>query len=122
MVERARDMRKDPTPAEAALWDVLRARRFYGFKFRRQHPVGPFVADFLCFELGLIVEVDGGTRDEKRATWLEKLGFKVVRLRDEDVLADPHTALSRGLTPGPRPDVREDKATTSLVTCIDILP
>jgi very-short-patch-repair endonuclease len=109
VVERAREFRRSPTPAEAALWEVVRGRRFYGFRFRRQHPVGPYVAGFFCFELGLVVEVDGGVhdgdgfeeKDEERTIWLEKLGFKVVRLQGEDVLADPRAALTQGLTPGP---------------------
>jgi very-short-patch-repair endonuclease len=55
----ARSMRKAPTEAEAALWRIVRNRRFSGYKFKRQVPIGGYIADFVCFEARLIVEADG---------------------------------------------------------------
>ena len=96
----ARELRQAPTPAEEALWDLLRDRRFLGQKFRRQVPVGPFFADFLCERLRLIVELDGGVHDlpaqkahdENRDAVLHEHGYTVLRLRNEDVLPDPQVA------------------------------
>ncbi len=62
----AREMRHDPTRAEQAVWRLLRGRRFRGLKFRRQVPVGPYIADFACIEAGLIVECDGGQHGDAR--------------------------------------------------------
>jgi len=59
-LDRARSLRKSLTDTERLLWSKLRGRRFGGFKFRRQVPLGPFIADFVCFEQRLIVELDGG--------------------------------------------------------------
>lgn len=87
----ARSMRKAPTEAEAALWRILRNRRFSGFKFRRQVPIGGYIADFVCFEARLIVEADGSqhaesVRDERRDRWLEAQGFRIRRFWNGDIL------------------------------------
>jgi very-short-patch-repair endonuclease len=91
----ARNLRKNMTKAEACLWKYgLRARMRKGFGFRRQRPVLNYIADFMCKELKLIIEVDGIThtydgasnRDELRQQNLEKAGFKVIRFTDEEVL------------------------------------
>jgi very-short-patch-repair endonuclease len=58
---RARELRKSSTPAEQLLWQALRNRNLGDHKFRRQHPIGPYIADFFCAEVGLVVEVDGGS-------------------------------------------------------------
>jgi very-short-patch-repair endonuclease len=84
-------MRKQPTEAERLLWAMLRGRRFSEFKFRRQVPVGPFIADFLCYEARLIVEADGGQHcesdsDERRTAWLEAQGFGVLRFWNHEIL------------------------------------
>ena len=94
----ARHMRHDPTEAERVLWLALRGRRFLAWKFRRQAPVGPFIADFLCFEARLIVEVDGGQhaenpRDAERDRWFEANGFRVLRLWNHEVLSSKYVAL-----------------------------
>jgi very-short-patch-repair endonuclease len=87
-------MRHSPTAAEHALWQILRDRRLGGFRFRRQHPVGPFILDFYCPALKLAVEVDGSShaqqveRDEARTRQLEVFGYHVLRVRNEDVLGD----------------------------------
>jgi very-short-patch-repair endonuclease len=79
------------TDAERKLWFALKDRRFAAFKFRRQVPVGRYIADFLCFELRLIVEVDGGqhaesARDVERDDWFAQNEFRVVRFCNNDVL------------------------------------
>jgi len=88
----ARKLRRDMTPAEKKLWAALRARRFAAYKFRRQVPVGPYVADFMCFEARLIVEVDGSqhvesAHDVERDAWLASQGFLVKRFWNGDVLS-----------------------------------
>lgn len=76
------------------LWDVLRAKRLSGLKFRRQHPVQPFFADFACVAESLIVEIDGGyhdyqySDDRSRQQCLESKGWKVIRFSNEEVLSD----------------------------------
>jgi very-short-patch-repair endonuclease len=87
----ARQLRARMTDAERKLWFALKDRRFAAFKFRRQVPVGPYIADFLCFDLRLIVEVDGGqhaesARDVERENWLAQNEFRVVRFWNNDVL------------------------------------
>ena len=86
----AREMRHEPTLAEQALWRILRRRAFHGMKFRRQVPVGPYIADFLCAEAKLIIEADGGQHggvgDEQRDVWLEAQGYRVIRLWNSEVL------------------------------------
>jgi len=94
----ARRMRREPTPAERVLWLALRGRRFLAWKFRRQVPIGPFVADFPCFEARLVIEVDGGhhaenARDVERDRWFAENGFRVLRLWNHEVLKARETAL-----------------------------
>lgn len=85
-------MRRHPTDAEGVLWRKLRDRQLGGVQFRRQHPVGPYIADFYCPERNLIVEVDGGQHvenqeaDERRTKELEKLGYHVLRFWNHEVL------------------------------------
>ena len=74
--ERAKQMRREMTPAERKLWYALRDRRLIGYKFRRQMPVGKYIADFVCLNPKVIIEVDGGqhddnTYDKRRDTWLK---------------------------------------------------
>ena len=87
----ARALRSRMTDAERKLWFALKGRRFDAFKFRRQVPIGPYIADFLCFESRLVVEVDGGqhaesARDVERDAWLARNAFRVVRYWNNDVL------------------------------------
>jgi very-short-patch-repair endonuclease len=91
----ANKLRKDMTKAEACLWKyVLRAGQMKGYQFRRQRPVLNFIADFMCKELGLIIEVDGIThddrleRDKDRDTKLRQAGFYILRFTDEEVLTN----------------------------------
>ena len=89
----ARTMRKQPTEAEDRLWQALRDRRLMRLKFRRQMPVGRFIADFICLEARLIVEVDGSQhggslRDGERDRELSRRGFRVLRFWNDDVLRE----------------------------------
>ncbi|WP_339765564.1 endonuclease domain-containing protein [uncultured Hoeflea sp.] len=89
----ARAMRRAPTEAEQRLWGALRNRRLDRLKFRRQAPVGPYIADFICMEARLIVELDGiqhagSVRDRTRDAELEARGFRVLRFWNDDVMRD----------------------------------
>jgi predicted helicase/very-short-patch-repair endonuclease len=103
-----REFRKNPTETETMLWECLRDRRLYGYKFRRQHPIGRYIADFYCHELKLIIEVDGGIHnkkdqklyDEARQEDLEARGYQVVRLATDEVKRDLPGALGR-IIPSP---------------------
>ena len=90
---RSRVLRSQPISAEAKLWAKLRDRRFGGFKFVRQAPVGPYFADFLCRERSVVVEVDGGThsteteiaRDVARNKDIASAGYRIFRVHNRDV-------------------------------------
>jgi len=91
----ANKLRKQMTKSEACLWKyALKARKMKGYQFRRQRPVLNYIADFMCKELKLIIELDGIThnseeaavKDAKRTEALERIGFKVIRFKDEEVL------------------------------------
>jgi very-short-patch-repair endonuclease len=91
--QRVRQLRVDATDAERRLWGVLRDRRLAGFKFRRQHRLGPFIVDFICFESRLVIEADGGQHvdnayDERRTAWLEQRGWRVIRFWNTDILTN----------------------------------
>ena len=98
---RARAHRQTMTPSEAALWRVLRANRFKGLRFRRQHPFGPYILDFYCDRAKLAVEVDGGVhqhddqmvRDATRDAWVAKRGVRTLRLPAGLVLESIDAAL-----------------------------
>ena len=88
-----RELRKSPTVAEEKLWPHLRRKQLGGYRFRRQHPVGPYIADFACVAQKLIVEIDGATHgdpdeiryDEKRTAYLKSKGFRVARYGNEEI-------------------------------------
>ena len=90
---RAIELRRLETDAEERAWRLLRGRRIAGFKFRRQHPISGFIVDFYCFELHLVVEIDGPIHDEpdqrgsdrERDAILKGLGLQVVRVRNDEV-------------------------------------
>jgi len=88
---RARSLRKTQTVSEGLLWSVLRARQLCGLKFRRQHPIQPWIVDFACPQEKLVVEIDGRYHDNvaeddlKRQQQLEAKGWKVIRFSDKDV-------------------------------------
>jgi len=91
--ERARELRREATPAERLLWRYL-ARGQVGAKFSRQMPIGPYFADFLCRELMLVVEIDGFSHEMRQAAdavrtrAIEAAGYRVVRYTNADVLGD----------------------------------
>ncbi|MCC7049513.1 MAG: endonuclease domain-containing protein [Alphaproteobacteria bacterium] len=91
-VPRARRLRRDSTDVERLLWGALRSRRFQAHKFRRQHPIGRYVVDFICLSHALIIELDGGQhalqldRDARRTLFFEGQGYRVVRFWNNNVL------------------------------------
>jgi very-short-patch-repair endonuclease len=90
----ARHLRKNMTDAEQRLWRELRYRQLDGRKFRRQAPIGSYIADFVCFEAKVIVELDGGQHaeqfedDSRRTAWLESQGFRLLRVWNHHVFQD----------------------------------
>ena len=90
----ARAQRRNMTRAETMLWQGLRNHRLDGRGFRRQTPIGPYFADFVCLQRKLIVEADGRThetegakvRDEERDCWLQRAGYRVLRFPDDLVI------------------------------------
>lgn len=101
IITRARSPRRTGTDAENLMWKHLRARRLGGHKFRRQVPIGRYIADFLCEEAALIVELDGGqhadnqTYDEARSHWLGTKGFHLLRFWNNDVLTNTESVLEK---------------------------
>ncbi len=89
---KARNLRNSATDAERRLWQHLRLRQLGGFKFRRQAPIASFIADFVCYELKLIVELDGGQHleqsgyDRQRSSVLKEHGYRVLRYWNDDAL------------------------------------
>ena len=90
-VKFARTLRRNATEVERRLWSILRHRRLEGYKFRRQVPVGPYIADFACYEAKLIVELDGSQhfdarlKDQRRDAELARRGFEIIRVWNNDV-------------------------------------
>jgi very-short-patch-repair endonuclease len=90
---KAADLRKNQTPAEELLWEKLRRKQLNGFRFRRQHPIGKYIADFYCPSAKLVIEVDGGIHrtadqiegDIKRSSDLSKLGLQVLRFTNSRI-------------------------------------
>ncbi|HEV2549461.1 MAG TPA: endonuclease domain-containing protein [Stellaceae bacterium] len=94
----ARRLRTTPTDAEIRLWSRLRGKQLKAYRFRRQHPMGPYVVDFFCADAKLVVEVDGGQHadsksDDARTRWLEARGYRVIRFWNNDVLANTEGVL-----------------------------
>ena len=123
----ARELRESQTDAEAAMWYLLRDRRFFNLKFRRQHPIPPYVLDFFCQELKLAVELDGGQHNENenlksdasRSAALASRGIQVARYWNHDVLKQTESVLEDlmlrvqqlglSLTPSPSPEGRGEQ-------------
>lgn len=90
----AKSMRHTATDAENFMWQILRAKRFMSLKFRRQHVIQPYIVDFYCHEIGLVIELDGSQHgaddaieyDVERTKFLEAVGLTVVRYWNHDVL------------------------------------
>ena len=114
-VARGRALRRRAPEVEMRLWRLLRSRQVGGAKFRRQHPIGPYFADFYCHQAKLVVELDGGGHaedaqleaDARRTAWLQRSGLRVLRFWDNDVLQNPECVLERIMeavvSPHPRP-------------------
>ncbi len=113
LVPHAKRLRRVQTEAERKLWSLLRSRRLYGVKFRRQYPVGRYIADFCCPEGKLIVEIDGGghhktyPQDRARDKSLMRRGYRVLRFWNSDVMKHTDRVMRRIAlalrTPSPRP-------------------
>jgi very-short-patch-repair endonuclease len=94
LLEFAKTMRSNATDAEHLMWQLLRAKRFMNLKFRRQHVIAPYIVDFYCHELGLVIELDGSQHgtddaieyDAERTKFLEALDLSVVRYWNHDAL------------------------------------
>lgn len=96
VTQKARSLRQNMTKAEVILWTHLRKRAMNGARFRRQHPIGPYIADFACASAKLVVEVDGATHstpdevayDSRRTTYLERYGWTVLRVTNTNIYED----------------------------------
>ncbi len=93
IILKSRELRKNMTPQEKKVWNLLKNRQFYGFRFRRQCPLGSYIVDFVCREKKIIIEIDGGQHnhdddkeyDKKRTEYLKSLGFRVIRFWNNDI-------------------------------------
>lgn len=100
MKDLARALRRHGSDAERWLWHRLRGRQLGGFKFRRQQVLGPYIVDFLCLQLNLIIEIDGAgstpsksKRTQRRTEYLQALGYRMIRFWNSEVLRDPDAVL-----------------------------
>ena len=99
--DRARELRGQMTEAETLLWQHLRGRRFQDFKFRRQRALGPYILDFVCLEVGLVIEIDGGQHAEQRAydqartALIETQGLTVIRFWNHEVMNETSAVLEK---------------------------
>ena len=99
LAKRAKELRREMTPAEQKLWQCLRADRLEGYHFRRQQIIGRYIVDFFCYQADLVVELDGAVHleqvdyDEERTRWLETVGLKVLRFTNREVFCDLETVL-----------------------------
>ena len=117
----AKSLRQNATDAEIKLWSVLRDRQLLGFNFVRQHPIGPYIADFACREADLIIELDGGqhaesAKDQERTNHLAEHGYEVMRFWNTDVLTNIEgtaQVISERLTKAPSPGLRFAKSDLS---------
>ena len=93
-IDKARNLRREQTKAESVFWNAVRNRQFYDLKWRRQVPVGRYIADFLCESKKLIIELDGGQHatddarryDKKRSQILQQYGYHVIRFWNDEIL------------------------------------
>ena len=94
-LQNARRLRKQATEAEQRLWYLLRRKQLDGYRFRRQVPIGDYVADFACLAEHLIVEVDGSqhaeraAEDAQRTAWLQERDYRVIRVWNNDITTNP---------------------------------
>jgi very-short-patch-repair endonuclease len=96
----ARSLRGNMTDVERILWRAIRGQQLHGHRFRRQHPIGPYIADFACLDKKCVIELDGGQHqnqiayDEDRTLFLQKQGWQVIRFWNNDVLNNLEGVLS----------------------------
>ena len=91
--EKARELRKNMTAQERKLWEIIRDRKFYGYRFLRQYVISPYIVDFICKKEKIIIEVDGGQHNEpenikydnERTEYLISKGYKVIRLWNNEI-------------------------------------
>lgn len=96
IIDKANELRKNMTSTEMLLWQKLNKHQLKGFKFRRQHPINIFIADFYCHQLKLVIEIDGGYHntkeqveyDNNRTAELERFGITVIRFTNEEIQSD----------------------------------
>jgi very-short-patch-repair endonuclease len=98
ITRKARKLRNAPTEAEQLLWRHLRSRSMAGVKFRRQYPVGPYIADLACIELKLVIEADGGQHlnseyDSRRDEYFKSQGYAVLRYWNNQILTETAAVL-----------------------------
>ena len=97
--QRAQSLRNRTTDAERFLWNRLRRRQLHGYRFRRQVPLGNYIADFVCIEAKLIIELDGSQHqqhlayDQERTRYLEQRGFKILRVWDNQAFTETESVL-----------------------------
>jgi very-short-patch-repair endonuclease len=99
-LKQARALRREPTEVEKRLWRLLRDRRFGGVKFRRQFPIGPFIADFACPAHRVVIELDGGQHaeslsDRRRDGFMAGQGWRVLRFWNAELIENPNAVLAR---------------------------
>ncbi len=117
----SRMLRNNATPAERRLWQYLRNRQLNGNRFRRQHPIGPYIVDFVCLEKRLIIELDGNqhgieaTKDVERDSWLSAQGFRVLRFWNHEVLKNAEGVVEtiRAQLDAPSPTITMKSESTS---------
>ena len=129
--DNARDLRKHMTDAERRLWSSLRHTQL-GARFRRQAPIGPYIADFACFDPRLVIEIDGGQHaeqrgyDSRRDDWLKSQGFTVLRFWNNDVMGNFEGVRERilsklrmlsGSTPHPNPPPQGGRESRDVASC-----
>ncbi len=103
LFEFAKQLRKNETETEKILWQQLSRKNFYGFRFRRQHPIRYFIADFYCHQVNLAIELDGGVHlipeqykyDKDRDNELEELGLKVLRIKNDEIINNIESVLNK---------------------------
>ena len=101
LLEQARAMRSEQTPAEEVLWNLLRRRQLLGFKFRRQHQFGKYIADFYCHEAKLVIECDGSAHnsnerwhhDQDRDAYMISQGLRVLRFMNQQIAGNTEEVL-----------------------------
>jgi very-short-patch-repair endonuclease len=112
LLQRARELRQTQTPVEKILWECLRDRQLCDAKFRRQHNISQFIADFYCHAANIVIELDGGIhdtqveRDRNRDEWMQANHIIVLRFKNEKILDELETvliAIAQYLSPSPQP-------------------